>query len=174
MTLSREDELIDALEGCETVTSFLQVSNELIHLKLKTLLPNAFVQDEMVMKYAVEPLLKENGPLMMADVISKLLLAMGRISLETYADIGLYSQMLDYANNQPGEMGYDDDMVYDFLNNLSFIFNEQHRFYLDSINKIKFSSFDSFSQGRYESLVKSVIKLSCEQLIQNIEQEIVG
>ncbi len=172
MTLSQEDKLIDALEDCETATDFLQVSNKLIHLKLRTLLPNAFVQDETVMEYAVKPLLKENGPLMMTDVISKLLLAMGRISLESYADIGLYSQMLDYANNQSDKIGYDDEMVYDFINNLAVISNEHNRFYLDSINKIKFSSFESFSQVRYESLIKSATKLSCEQLIQTIEKEL--
>lgn len=39
------------------------------------------------------PVLKEDGPLATSDVVSKLMFAMGKISLETYADIGLYDQV---------------------------------------------------------------------------------
>ncbi|MCG9595784.1 transcriptional regulator [Vibrio sp. Isolate25] len=170
--MSREEELLDAMEQCETATCFLQVSNKIINLKLKSLLPNVFVQDEFVMQYAVAPLIKEDGPLVTTDVVSKLVFAMGKISLETYADIGLYDQMLDYALQQPTKLRFDDDMVYDFITNQSTLTKGEDSFYLDSINQLKFSSFESFSQMRYESLIKTVLKLSCEMLLERVEKEI--
>ncbi len=170
--LSREEELFDAIDHCETATCFLQVSNKIINLKLKELLPQVFVQDEFVMQYAVAPLIREDGPLVTTDVVSKLIFAMGKISLETYADIGLYDQMLDYALNQPAKLSYDDDMVYEFITNQATLTKGEDSFYLDSINQLKFSSFESFSQMRYESLIKTVLKLSCEMLIERVTKEI--
>lgn len=170
--LAQEKELVDALDQCETATCFLQVANKLINIKLKELLPKVFVQDAFVMQYAVEPLIQEDGPLVTTDVVSKLIFAMGKISVETYADIGLYDQMLDYALQQSAKLGFDDDMVYEFITNQSTISKDQDSFYLDSINQLKFSSFESFSQMRYESLIKTVLKLSCEMLVEKIEKEI--
>ncbi len=170
--MSREEDLFDVLEQCESVTHFLQASNKVINLKLKALLPKVFVQDEFVMQYAVAPLIRENGPLVTTDVVSKLIFAMGKISLETYADIGLYSQMLDYAQHQDVELSFDDDMVYNFITNQSTLSKGEDSFYLDSINQLKFSSFESFSQMRYQSLIKTVLKLSCEMLLERIEKEI--
>ncbi|MBR9786518.1 transcriptional regulator [Vibrio sp. J1-1] len=168
----QKKELVDALDQCETATCFLQVANKLINIKLKELLPKVFVQDAFVMQYAVEPLIQEDGPLVSTDVVSKLIFAMGKISVETYADIGLYDQMLDYALQQSAKLGFDDDMVYEFITNQSTISKDQDSFYLDSINQLKFSSFESFSQMRYESLIKTVLKLSCEMLVEKIEKEI--
>lgn len=165
-------ELLEGLEGCENATDFLLVSNKLINLKLKALLPNVFVQDKLVMEYAVEPLLKEDGPLVTTDVMSKLILAMGKISLGTYADIGLYHQVLEYAESQSDKVSFGHDMVYDFITNQAILSTQQDSFYIESINQLKFSSFEIFSQMRYESLIKTVLKLSCEMLLEKIEEEI--
>ncbi|MCG6237678.1 MltR family transcriptional regulator [Vibrio diabolicus] len=170
--MSREDELLEKLDECENVTAFLQVSNKIINLKLKALLPSVFVQDDLVKEYAVDPLLKEDGPLVTTDVVSKLMFAMGKISLETYADIGLYDQVLEYVVSQPEKVEFADDVIYDFIKNQAVLSSQQDSFYLESINQLKFSSFESFSQMRYESLIKTVLKLSCEMLIERIEGEI--
>ncbi len=172
MTLSQKVELLEKLDECENATCFLQVSNKLINLKLKALLPSVFVQDKLVMEYAVGPLLKEDGPLVTTDVISKLIFAMGRISLETYADIGLYGQVLEYAQSQSSNILFNDDMIYDFIANQAVLSTQQDSFYIESINQLKFSSFEVFSQMRYESLIKTVLKLSCEMLLEKIEEEV--
>ncbi|MCF7361936.1 MULTISPECIES: MltR family transcriptional regulator [Vibrio] len=170
--MSREEELLDTIEQCESATCFLRLSNEIINLKLKELLPKVFVQDEFVMQNAVAPLIEKDGPLVTTNVVSKLVFAMGKLSVETYADIDLYDQMLDYVLKQPTKLRFDDDMVYDFITNQSTLSKGEDSFYLDSINQLKFSSFESFSQMRYESLIKTVLKLSCEMLIERIEKEI--
>ncbi|OCH11128.1 MltR family transcriptional regulator [Aliivibrio fischeri] len=170
--MSQKVELLEALEDCEDATSFLVLSNQLVNLKLKALLPKVFVQDELVREHAVEPLLKEDGPLVTTDVVSKLMFAMGKISLETYADIGLYAQVLEYAQSQPDKLSFGDDMIYDFISNQAILSTQQDSFYLESINQLKFSSFEVFSQMRYESLIKTVLKLSCEMLLEKIEEEI--
>ncbi|NAW69993.1 MULTISPECIES: MltR family transcriptional regulator [Vibrio] len=170
--MSRVDALLEKLDECESATAFLQISNKIINLKLKTLLPNIFVQDDLVKEYAVEPLLKKDGPLETTDVISKLMFAMGKISLQTYADIGLYEQMLEYGLSQPEKIKFSDNIIYDFIKNQAVLSSQQDSVYLDSINQLKFSSFESFSQMRYESLIKTVLKLSCEMLIEKIEEEI--
>ncbi|EDL68915.1 transcriptional regulator [Vibrio harveyi] len=120
----------------------------------------------------MDPLLKEDGPLVTTDVVSKLMFAMGKISLETYADIGLYDQVLEYVVSQPEKVEFADDVIYDFIKNQAVLSSQQDSFYLESINQLKFSSFESFSQMRYESLIKTVLKLSCEMLIERIEGEI--
>ncbi len=113
--MSREDELLEKLDECENATAFLQVSNKIINLKLKALLPSVFVQDDLVKEYAVDPLLREDGPLVTTDVVSKLMFAMGKISLQTYADIGLYDQVLEYVVTQPEKIAFTDDVIYDFI-----------------------------------------------------------
>lgn len=169
-----QEELLDALEECATATCFIQASHKLIKAKLKQLLPRVFVQDPMVIEYAVTPLLKEDGPLVEIDVIAKLMFAMGKISLETYADIGLFDQMNDFVAGHDQSIAFDDDMIYDFINNQSLLKKSDGTIYLDSINQLKFSSFDTFSQARYESLVRTVLKLCCEGLIETVEKEILN
>ncbi len=170
--MSREDKLLEKLDECENATEFLQLSNQIINLKLKALLPTVFVQDDLVKEYAVDPLMKNDGPFNATDTVSKLLFAMGKLSLETYADIGLYDQVLDYATTQSEKIEFADDVIYDFIKNQAVLSSQQDSFYLESINQLKFSSFESFSQMRYESLIKTVLKLSCEMLIERIEEEI--
>ncbi|WP_153449030.1 MltR family transcriptional regulator [Vibrio algicola] len=165
-------ELMEKLDECDNATCFLQISNKIINTELKKLLPNVFVQDKLVMEYAVDPLFKEGGPLVATDVMAKLVFAMGKVSLETYSDIGLYAQMLEYAIAQPEKVSYGDDMVFDFISNQAILSTQQDSFYIESINQLKFSSFETFSQMRYESLIKTVLKLSCEMLLEKIEREI--
>lgn len=170
--MSRENELLKQLDDCDNATSFLQVSSRILNIKLRALLPNIFAQDKLVIEYAVEPLLKEDGPLVTTNVISKLMFALGKISLESYADIGLYDQVLDYVLSQPKKVSYGDDMIYDFIKNQAVLSTQQDSVYIKSINQSKFSSFESFSQMRYESLIKTVLKLSFEMLLEKIEKEI--
>lgn len=170
--MPRIEELLDKLDDCDTATSFLQISNTILKLELKTLLPSVFVQDELVMEFAVDPLLAEGGPLESANVTSKLMFAMGKISLETYSDINLYGQVLDYVLSQPKKVTYGDDVIYDFIINQAILKGEQSSLYISSINQLKFSSFEVFSQVRYESIIKTVLKLSCEMLLNKIEEEI--
>lgn len=167
-----QDELLDALEECETATCFIQASHKLISVRLKHLLPRVFVQDPLVIEYAVTPLLKEDGPLVEIDVVSKLMFAMGKISLESYADINLFDQMHGFVAQQQEPISFSDDVIYDFISNQSTLSKSDGSIYLDSINQLKFSSFDSFSQARYESLVKTVLKLACEGLLETVENEI--
>ncbi|MGR5539068.1 MltR family transcriptional regulator [Vibrio campbellii] len=169
-----QDHLLDALEDCESATGFIQASHKLLSTKLKQLLPRVFVQDPLVIEYAVTPLLKEDGPLVEIDVVSKLMFAMGKISMETYADIGLFDQMHDFVCQQPAPISFSNDVVYDFISNQSTLTKNDGSIYLDSINQLKFSSFDSFSQARYESLIKTVLKLSCEGLLESVEKEIIS
>ncbi|MFM2587744.1 MltR family transcriptional regulator [Vibrio sp. TBV020] len=170
--MSVQEELLDALEDCETATTFMRASHQLISAHLKTLLPRVFVQDPLVIEYAVTPLLKEDGPLVGIDVVSKLMFAMGKISLETYADLNLFDQMYGYVCQHSEDIAFSDDMVYDFISNQSTLKKSDGSFYLDSINQLKFSSFDAFSQVRYNSLIKTVLKLSCEGLLETVESEI--
>ncbi|MCG9660561.1 MltR family transcriptional regulator [Vibrio mediterranei] len=170
--MSRIEDLLEKLDECDNATAFLQVSNKIINLKLKAILPSVFVQDELVKEYAVDPLLKEDGPLVTTDVVSKLVFAMGKISLETYSDIGLYDQVLEYALSRPEKVSFSDDMIYDFIENQAILSSRQDSFYIESLKQLKFSSFETFSQMRYESLIITVLKLSCEMLIQKIEEEI--
>lgn len=169
-----QDELLDALEECETATCFIQASHKLITAQLKHLLPRVFVQDPLVIEYAVTPLLKNDGPLVEVDVVSKLMFAMGKITLETYADIGLFDQMYDYVSKQSEPIAFRDEIIYDFISNQSSLKQSEANMYLDSINQLKFSSFDSFSQARYESLIKTVLKLSCEGLLEKVESEVIS
>jgi len=168
-----QEELLDALEECETATCFIQASHKLITAKLKSLLPRVFIQDPLVIEYAVTPLLREDGPLVEIDVASKLMFAIGKISLETYAHINLFDQMYGFVAQKKEPISFSDDVIYDFISNQSSFSKSKRSFYLDSINQLKFSSFNSFSQARYESLVKTVLKLSLEGLLETVENEII-
>ncbi|MFA0408164.1 MltR family transcriptional regulator [Vibrio splendidus] len=83
-------------------------------------------------------------------------------------------RMYDYTSKQSQALLFDDDMVYDFISNQSNLSKGEDSFYLDSINQLKLSPFDSFTQTRYESLIKTVLKLCCENLLESIEKEILG
>lgn len=165
------EKLLQDLDSAENATNFLILSSKLIEIKLKEILPKVFVQDKFVMAYAVSPLIESQGALSTTSNISKLLFAMGKISIETYADIDLYEQMKEFILLSNENISFDHDVIYDFVTHQSTISKEQDGYYLDSINKLKFSSFESFSQMRYESLIRIVLKLSCEMLLENIDKQ---
>ena len=163
---------MDKLDESENVSAFLLIANKIINSKLKALLPNVFVQDKVVLEFAVEPLLKEFGPLKTTDVISKLMFALGKVSLETYATIGLYEQIGNYAKDLPKKIKFSDEMVLDFIKNQQVLTSSQLNYYLESINQLKFSSFESYSVTRYEALIRILLKLSCDMLLKKLEEEI--
>lgn len=78
----------------------------------------AFRQEEYAVKYAIEPLLNQSGPLGQLEVRLKLIFALGLISLERYQDIEAYIKIRDFLVRDPKDYRFSDKPIRDLLDRL--------------------------------------------------------
>ena len=86
-----------------------------------SLMRRAFRQEEYAVKYAIEPLLNQSGPLGQLEVRLKLIFALGLISLERYQDLEAYLKIRDFLVRDPKDYRFSDKPVRDLLERLNAI-----------------------------------------------------
>ncbi len=84
MTTHQEDEVLERLNEQDGPRGFFLEAVTILEEAVDSLMRRAFRQEEYAVKYAIEPLLNQSGPLGQLEVRLKLIFALGLISLERY------------------------------------------------------------------------------------------
>ena len=80
-------DIVETLSEAETAYVFFTASFDLFEDAIDILVQNVFRKDDYAVKYAVEPLLSNDGPLAHLAIRIKLLYGLGLLSQEAYQDI---------------------------------------------------------------------------------------
>ena len=94
-TLQYEDDILERLATLETPGQFVAEVVVIIEELVDRLIRGAFRQDDYAVKYAIEPLLNQEGPLSDLGLRLKLLLALGLISPKIYHDLEVFLGLHD-------------------------------------------------------------------------------
>ncbi|WP_392339556.1 MltR family transcriptional regulator [Moritella marina] len=82
-----EADVLEALSETDNAHEFSMVCYDVLEDAVDILLQNVFRKDDYAVKYAVSPLLDNDGPLWNLDIRLKLLFGLGLLSQSLYQDI---------------------------------------------------------------------------------------
>lgn len=170
MTVLTEDQVLETLSTQTNLNDFLQAANVILLSGIKQFLPHLFINnDEDIREFAVKPLLAKSGPLDSIDVSLRLIYALGKITKPVYADILLFSQLHEHLKTQPEAVGFHEETVYDFIQNLRCVTDNPLMF--QSIEKMKYAGFEIFNNARYSNLVRTALSLAVTDLLKELTYE---
>lgn len=115
MTTHQEDEVLERLNEQDGPRGFFLEVVTILEEAVDSLMRRAFRQEEYAVKYAIEPLLNQSGPLGQLEVRLKLIFALGLISLERYQDLEAYLKIRDFLVRDPKDYRFSDKPIRDLL-----------------------------------------------------------
>jgi len=170
MTVFTEDQVLETLSGQTNLNDFLPAANVILLSGIKQFLPHLFINnDEDIREFAVKPLLAKSGPLDSIDVSLRLIYALGKIKKPFYADILLFSQMDEHLKAGAEIVEFHEETAYEFIQNLSCVTDNTLMF--QSVEKMKFAGFETFSKARYSNLVRTALSLAVTDLLKELTYE---
>ena len=166
-----EAELLEAISEAKSASEVLFAAFDALEDTVDALLKNIFHKDDFAVKFVVEPLLSNSGPLGEIMVRSKLLLGLGVISKALYDDLEIFVTLKEWAKVQGEDTSFTDENILFELNRTA------------SIQKIMPIEFDqSLIEGlsgpmldmfmaRHNQRVQSTIVLAITDMIQELCRE---
>ena len=115
MTTHQEDDVLERLNEQDGPRGFFLEVVTILEEAVDSLMRRAFRQEEYAVKYAIEPLLNQSGPLGQLEVRLKLIFALGLISLEHYQDLEAYLKIRDFLVRDPKDYRFSDKPIRDLL-----------------------------------------------------------
>ncbi len=118
-TLQYEDDILERLATLETPRQFVAEVVVIIEELVDRLIRGAFRQDDYAVKYAIEPLLNQEGPLSDLGLRLKLLLALGLISPKIYHDLEVFLGLHDLLSEEHFDYRFCDPVILAYLGKLN-------------------------------------------------------
>ncbi|CAM2932883.1 MltR family transcriptional regulator [Vibrio rarus] len=116
-----ETELLEALSEADSAYECLLTAYDALDDTVDALLKSIFFKDDHAVKYVVDPLLTNDGPLGEIQVRTKLLLGLGSISKQIYDDIDIFVTLREWAKIQGSKVSFTEVDVLFELNKINAI-----------------------------------------------------
>ncbi len=117
-TFQYEDEILERLATLDSPKAFIAEVRLILEELVDRLLRGAFRQDDYAVKYAIEPLLHQKGPLSDLGLRLKLMLALGLISQPTYQELEVYLKLHDFLHEERFDYRFCDRAILAYLSKL--------------------------------------------------------
>ncbi|OBT17475.1 transcriptional regulator [Vibrio sp. UCD-FRSSP16_10] len=119
ITPEHETELLEALSEAESAHECLLIAYDVLDDTVDALLKSILFKDDYAVKFVVDPLLTNDGPLGEILVRTKLLLGLGSISKEVYDDIDIFVTLREWAKFQGDKVSFTEVDVLFELNKIN-------------------------------------------------------
>ncbi|UJF18287.1 MltR family transcriptional regulator [Vibrio sp. SS-MA-C1-2] len=116
-----EARLLERLSNAESPSDCLSISYQVLNDTIELLIQSIFHKDDYAVKYVVDPLLDNQGPLGDVFVRIKLLLGLGVIGKEDYDDIEIFVTLHEWLKIQEGSISFTDRDIMFELNRINAI-----------------------------------------------------
>lgn len=93
-------DIVETLSEAETAYDFFTASFDLFEDAIDILIQNVFRKDDYAVKYAVEPLLSNDGPLANLSIRIKLLYGLGLLSQKSYQDVEKFIELKEFVQSE--------------------------------------------------------------------------
>lgn len=135
------------------------------------LLKAIFHKEDYSVKYVVDPLLTNDGPLGEILVRTKLLLGLGSISKEVYDDIEVFVTLREWAKLEGDKVSFNDPNVLFELNRVNSISTIMPlEFDEEIVSSLSGSTLDMFLARHFQK-VRSTIVLAITDIIQSLGRD---
>ncbi|ENO3978431.1 MltR family transcriptional regulator [Aeromonas veronii] len=170
MTTHQEDEVLERLNEQDGPRGFFLEAVTILEEAVDSLMRRAFRQEEYAVKYAIEPLLNQSGPLGQLEVRLKLIFALGLISLERYQDIEAYIKIRDFLVRDPKDYRFSDKPIRDLLDRLHGV-NQSGMMKLEPPASEEDWAFYQMQLNRLDQMVRSALVLALADCVGELHKE---
>ncbi|EOD56920.1 MltR family transcriptional regulator [Aeromonas molluscorum] len=170
MTTHQEDDVLERLNEQDGPRGFFLEVVTILEEAVDSLMRRAFRQEEYAVKYAIEPLLNQSGPLGQIEVRLKLIFALGLVSLELYQDIDVYLKIRDFLVRDPKDYRFSDKPVRDLLDRLHGI-NRAGLMELEPPASEEDWTFYQMQLARQDQMVRSSLVLAVAHCVGELHKE---
>ncbi|MFT7052524.1 MAG: mannitol operon repressor [Psychromonas sp.] len=112
-------DIVETLSEAETAYVFFTASFDLFEDAIDILIQNVFRKDDYAVKYAVEPLLNNNGPLAHLAIRIKLLYGLGLLSKKPYQDIEKFIALKEFVQSEGESIDFLSPLLLERINAIS-------------------------------------------------------
>lgn len=168
---SHETELLEALSEADSASECLLAAYDALDDTVDALLQNIFHKDDYAVKFVVEPLLSNDGPLGDIMVRGKLLLGLGVISKEVYDDIEIFVTLKEWAKIQDNNVSFTEVDVLFELNRVNAIKRIMPIDYDEDMVKTMSGPMLEMFLGRHHQKVQSTIVLAITDIVNMLCRE---
>jgi len=112
-------DIVETLSEAETAYDFFTASFDLFEDAVDILIQNVFRKDDYAVKYAVEPLLSNDGPLANLPIRIKLLYGLGLLSQDSYQDIEKFIELKEFVQSEGESIEFLSHLLLERLNAIS-------------------------------------------------------
>lgn len=166
-----ETELLEALADSQTASECLMTAYDALEDTVDALLKAIFHKEDYSVKYVVDPLLTNDGPLGEILVRTKLLLGLGSISKEVYDDIEVFVTLREWAKIEGDKVSFNDPNVLFELNRVNSISTIMPlEFDEEIVSSLSGSTLDMFLARHFQK-VRSTIVLAITDIIQSLGRD---
>jgi mannitol operon repressor len=113
--LPNEAELLEVISTAEDASAVFLAAYHALDDTIGVLMQTIFYKDDYAVKFVVDPLLKNQGPLGDVMVRSKLLYGLGVINREIYEDVERFVTLKEWADTPQGSIYFTDPDVIEEL-----------------------------------------------------------
>ncbi|WP_261816026.1 MltR family transcriptional regulator [Vibrio gallicus] len=166
-----ETELLEALADSQNACECLMTAYDALEDTLDALLKAIFYKEDYAVKYVVDPLLTNEGPLGEILVRTKLLLGLGSISKEIYDDIEIFVTLREWAKIEGDKVSFSDPNVIFELNRIHTISAIMPiEFNNDIVTTLSGTTLDMFLVRHFQK-VRSTIVLAITEIIHSLSKD---
>ncbi|GDY26313.1 MltR family transcriptional regulator [Agarivorans sp. Toyoura001] len=162
---TNEAELLEAIAEASSASECLMAAYDALDDTVDTLLKSIFNKDDYAVKFAVDPLLKNDGPLGDIMLRAKLILGLGVISQEIYEDIEIFVTLREWTKIQDEKVSFTEIDILFELNKVHAIQRimpiEED---LARLNKLSGPMYD-MHLARHNQKVRSTIVLAITDMV---------
>ncbi|MCG9632739.1 MULTISPECIES: MltR family transcriptional regulator [Vibrio] len=166
--LPNEAELLEVISTAEDASAVFLAAYHALDDTIGVLMQSIFYKDDYAVKYVVDPLLKNQGPLGDVMIRSKLLYGLGVINREIYEDIERFVTLKEWADTPQSSIYFTDPDVIEELQRVHVVQSVMPIDYdQQAANSLPQEMLTMFIE-RHNQKVQSSIVLAIAELVRQI------
>lgn len=166
--LPNEAELLEVISTAEDASAVFLAAYHALDDTIGVLMQSIFYKDDYAVKYVVDPLLKNQGPLGDVMIRSKLLYGLGVINREIYEDIERFVTLKEWADTPQSSIYFTDPDVIEELQRVHVVQSVMPIDYdQQAANNLPQEMLTMFIE-RHNQKVQSSIVLAIAELVRQI------
>lgn len=168
--LLSEDPIYEKLNDAVSVRGFMIAAVAIFDDAVDSLINRVFRKTDFVVQSVIESLFTNAGPLGELSVRLKVLLGLGVIPHQVFADVNTFIQLKETLNNDEKDYAFDDEMVLAFLQKLVLL-SDKDLLNFEPLTEDKNSLTYQMKSLRREKLIRSCLTLTIADIYRQLQIE---
>lgn len=169
--MNEQQDLLERLSHINTVRGVVIEINSALENAMDHMIRSAFRKEEYAVKFAIEPLLGQAGPLSDPTVRLKLIYALGLLPTKMYQDMERLLRLQSFLAREPREYSFSDPKIVEEFTALNMVKQVSFK-HLQPPEQFPNEDPLDFQMRlrRHQTVVKSTLALAVDEIIQHLLQ----